>query len=721
MKLLGKYMKPYLGYVVAVILLLFCQSSIDLILPNMMSDIVNVGIQNHGIDTAAPEAIDANSYQLMVKFMSDENRELVTSSYVLADKDDMSQKDWDHFTKKWPEAESRQIMKRTKSSEKLEAAFSQAGAVLKTLMEEDGLENHDPSALASVTEDQINAAIKESQTMNPELLSQTGTFLTKVFYENLGADIGSIQNRYILKVGAQMLLAALLLTAFAISAAFCTSRLGTGVARDMRRDFFAHVTDFTSREYNRFGASSLITRCTNDVMQIRGLLSSGLKAACYAPILGIGGTIMALYKSPGMAWVIALTGIIILGIMTLLFLLAVPRFKIMQKLVDKLNLVSRENLSGMMVIRAFSTQKFEEERFDKANKELTGNTLFISRAMATMMPVMMFVMNGVSLLIVWVGGHKIAESALQVGDMMAFIQYTMQIILSFLMISMIFVMVPRAIVSANRIEEVMNCTSSILDDESPLHLPEKVEGVIEFKDVSFNYEGADENVLEHISFTAKPGETTAFIGSTGSGKSTLVNLIPRFFDVTTGSITLDGIDIRKLPRKELRDAIGYIPQKGILFSGDIASNLQFGKEDASEEEMGTATRIAQAEEFISELPDGLHTSISQGGTNVSGGQRQRLSIARALTKNAPVYIFDDSFSALDFKTDAKLRQALNAETKHATTLIVAQRISTIMQADQIIVLEDGRIAGIGTHKELLENCDIYREIAKSQLSKEELA
>ena len=575
--------------------------------------------------------------------------------------------------------------------------------------------------LAMLPQGMVDDAIAAAAATPESMLSQTAAVFTKGFYMQLGADTDAMQTSYIFRTGGKMLLMALLLAVCAISVGFCGSRMGAGIARDLRRDIFAKVTSFTNNEYDKFGTASLITRSTNDVTQVQGLVTMGLRIMCYAPIIGIGGTIMALSKSVSMAWVIALAVVLILGLICTISAIAMPRFKIMQQLVDKLNLVSRENLSGMMVIRAFATQDFEEKRFDKANKDLADNNLFVFRAMATMMPVMMLVMNGVSLLIVWVGGHQIADSAMQVGDMMAFIQYTMQIIMSFLMISMMFVMVPRASVSAGRIADVLASETSVQDAPQPRHLPEKVKGLVQFNDVSFHYEGADENVLEHVTFTARPGETTAFIGSTGSGKSTLINLIPRFYDVSAGSVTVDGVDVRDIPQHELRDAIGYVPQKGVLFSGDISSNLRYGGEDADTDVLRRAAEVAQATEFIDELPDGFETAISQGGTNVSGGQRQRLSIARALVKKAPVYIFDDTFSALDFKTDAKLRKALKGYTEGATVLIVAQRVSTIMHAEQIVVLDEGRVMGIGTHRELLASCKTYREIAESQLSKEELA
>ncbi len=745
---LKRYLKPYLGFALAMIVLMFCQATVDLNLPNLMSDLVNVGIQQGGIDEAAPRAVSADGLRLMAVFMNEDDRALIEAAYLPADADAMGAAAWADFQKEWPGAAETETLRRDAALDadalaRLDDAFGRAAYAMTSLMAnmpvtdafsdtagaaDAETRSMDMARLAGLLPmleqlpgEMVDKAVREAAATPESMRGQTAAVFAKGFYMQLGADTDAIQTRYIFRTGGKMLLLALLLAACAVSVGFCGCRMGAGVARDLRRDIFTRVTSFTNNEFDRFGTASLITRSTNDVMQIQGFVTMGLRTMCYAPIIGIGGTFMALRKSSGMAWIIALAVVLILCLIATVGSLLMPRFKLMQKLVDKLNLVSRENLSGMMVIRAFATQQFEEERFDKTNRELTDVNLFGSRVMATMMPVMMLVMNGVSLLIVWVGGHQIANSAMQVGDMMAFIQYTMQIIMSFLMISMMFVMAPRASVSAGRIADVLESESSVRDPERSKKLPEQVRGVIEFKDVSFCYGGADENVLEHISFTARPGETTAFIGSTGSGKSTLINLIPRFYDVTSGSITLDGVDVRELPQHELREAIGYVPQKGMLFSGDIASNLRYGGEDAPDTALREAAEVAQATEFIDALPDGFSTEISQGGTNVSGGQRQRLSIARALVKKAPVYLFDDTFSALDFKTDAALRRALKRYTGDATVLIVAQRVSTIMYAEQIVVLDEGRVAGIGTHKELLQTCPTYREIAESQLSKEELA
>lgn len=533
--------------------------------------------------------------------------------------------------------------------------------------------------------------------------------------------IAAGDTNYILKTGALMLLISLGSGVCAIIVGFVASRVAANVARSLRKDVFEKVEDFSNAEFDKFSTASLITRTTNDITQVQTLLVMMIRMLFFAPIMGIGGIIKALSKDVSMSWIIAVAVAVLIILIATIFKLALPRFKRIQKLIDRLNLVIRENLSGMLVIRAFNTQKFEENRFDKANEELTSVNLFVSRTMSLLMPAMMLIMNITTVLIVWIGAKQVGDLKIQVGDMMAFMQYAMQIIMSFLMISMMFIMIPRASVSGDRIAEVLETEPAIQDAKNPKHLPQEVKGLIEFKDVSFSYPHAEEAVLQHISFTARPGETTAFIGSTGSGKSTLINLIPRFYDPTQGEILIDGVNIKEIAQHELREQVGYIPQKGVLFSGTIASNLRYGKEDADEAHLTKAATIAQAKEFIDSKPEGLETSIAQGGGNVSGGQKQRLAIARALTKESPIYIFDDSFSALDFKTDAMLRSALKESTAGSTVLIVAQRISTIMQAEQIIVLDEGRIVGKGTHQELMKNCQVYKEIALSQLSKEELA
>lgn len=737
---LKRYLKPYLGVLLLGIALLFGQAMLELTLPNYMSDIVNIGLQQGGITQAAPEAIDAQTMQTMQMFMSEQDRELVQNAYTTFDKAENA----DKLLEEYPELTDSDYVLVANAEDGANDAFNRASYALVSLMQDMGTGAEQDSANTSTEEsgaamdmeklnqmapmlqspqmqEKIQQAIETAAVTPETMVSQTGVVFTKSFYAQLGADTDAIQTSYILKVGVRMGLLAILLTVCAVSAGFCMARLGAGVSRDLRRDVFRRVTYFNNNEMDQFSGASLITRSTNDITQVQNFLSIGFRLMCFAPIMGIGGLIMGLSKCLSLAWILALALIVMLGLIMVLFAVAMPKFKKMQTLIDKLNLVSREELSGLMVVRAFANQKFMQERFEKANKDLTGNTLFVNRSMATMMPAMMFVMNGLSLLIVWFGGKQIAESNLQVGDMMAFIQYAMQVIMSFLFISMMFIMVPRASVSAERINEVLETKDAVADPENPKHFNKPVQGIVEFKNVSFRYEGADANVLENVSFTAKPGQTVAFIGSTGAGKSTLVNLIPRFYDVTEGSITVDGIDIRDLSQKELRDAIGYVPQKGLLFSGTIASNLRYGDENASEELLNQSAEVAQATEFIKNLEKGLDTEISQGGTNVSGGQRQRLSIARALVKQAPIFIFDDTFSALDFKTDAKLRAALKDYTEKATVLIVAQRVSTIMHADQILVLDEGRVVGMGTHEELLKNCKTYREIAESQLSKEELA
>ena len=734
---LKRYLKPYLGLLLVGVALLFGQAMLELTLPNYMSDIVNVGLQQGGITQAAPEVIDSDAMAMMQMFMSEEDKALVDAAYQpLGEREDA-----DKLKETYPNAGDEDLALAADPENGVNDAFNRAAYALVNMMEElapadSSTETEeqasgtlDAGAMAQLTamlqsgalDEQLNEAIATAAVTPESMLEQTGVVLTKSFYTQLGADTDAIQTSYILKVGLRMAGLAILLTVCAISAGFCMARLGAGVGRDLRRDVFRKVSYFNNNEMDQFSGASLITRSTNDITQVQNFLSIGLRMMCFAPIMGIGGLIMGLSKCLNLAWVLALALIVMLGLILTLFAVAMPRFKKMQTLIDRLNLVSREELSGLMVVRAFSNQPFMQNRFEKANKDLTGNTLFVNRAMATMMPFMMLVMNGLSLLIVWFGGKQIAASNLQVGDMMAFIQYAMQVIMSFLFISMMFIMVPRASVSAERINEVLTCESTVADPAQPTEMNHPVKGVVEFKDVSFRYEGADANVLEHVSFTARPGETVAFIGATGSGKSTLVNLIPRFYDATEGSITVDGVDVRQLRQKDLREAIGYVPQKGLLFSGTVATNLRYGRADASDELLKESADIAQATEFIETLENGMDTAISQGGTNVSGGQRQRLSIARALVKQAPIYIFDDTFSALDFKTDAKLRAALKGYTKESTVFIVAQRVSTIMHADQILVLDEGRVVGKGTHEELLKNCETYREIAESQLSKEELA
>lgn len=734
---LKRYLKPYLGLLLVGVALLFGQAMLELTLPNYMSDIVNVGLQQGGITQAAPEVIDSDAMAMMQMFMSEEDKALVNAAYEpLSEREDAAD-----LKETYPNAGDEDLALAADPENGVNEAFNRAAYALVSMMEElapadsatqseeQASGTLDAEAMVQLTamlqsgalDEQLNEAIATAAVTPESMLDQTGVVLTKSFYTQLGADTDAIQTSYILKVGLRMAGLAILLTVCAISAGFCMARLGAGVGRDLRRDVFRKVSYFNNNEMDQFSGASLITRSTNDITQVQNFLSIGLRMMCFAPIMGIGGLIMGLSKCLNLAWVLALALIVMLGLILTLFAVAMPRFKKMQTLIDRLNLVSREELSGLMVVRAFSNQPFMQNRFEKANKDLTGNTLFVNRAMATMMPFMMLVMNGLSLLIVWFGGKQIAASNLQVGDMMAFIQYAMQVIMSFLFISMMFIMVPRASVSAERINEVLTCESTVADPAQPTEMNHPVKGVVEFKDVSFRYEGADANVLEHVSFTARPGETVAFIGATGSGKSTLVNLIPRFYDATEGSITVDGVDVRQLRQKDLRDAIGYVPQKGLLFSGTVATNLRYGRADASDELLKESADIAQATEFIQALENGMDTAISQGGTNVSGGQRQRLSIARALVKQAPIYIFDDTFSALDFKTDAKLRAALKGYTEKSTVFIVAQRVSTIMHADQILVLDEGRVVGKGTHEELLKNCETYREIAESQLSKEELA
>ena len=742
MKVIMKYLKPFAGTILVSLLILFGQAIGELSLPNLMSDIVNTGIQNGGVEQEAPEALPAEGFALMTLFMDEEDKETFQESYELIEG---GSAEAEAYNAEFPESQETDfyVLDETDPEQliSLESIFSKASYSFVTFMQEmggqqggtaavdaeSGFENVDLDQLYALVpqlqqlpQEAFTASMDVADAAEPMLYSQIGILFTKLFYEDLGADMDALQNQYIMTKGAQMLAIAVAVSVASVAVVYFSSRIAAKVSGRMRRDVFAKVESFSNTEFDNFSTASLITRTTNDVQQIQQLITIGIRMLCYAPILATGGLIMAIDKSVSLAWTIAVAVIALIGIMMSILSIAMPKFKVLQSLTDRLNLVSRENLSGMMVIRAFGNEPFEENRFNDANEDYTYTNRFVQRLMSLLMPAMMLVMNGVSLLIIWFGSQQVADSALQIGDMMAYIQYVMQIIMAFLMISMMFIFLPRASVSATRIGEVLDTDLSITDpnDAQPSL---KNEGLITFKDVSYHYPKASENVLNNISFTARPGETTAIIGSTGSGKSTLINLIPRFYDVTDGAIEIDGIDIRKMTQADLRANIGYVPQKGMLFSGNIVSNIAYGKDDASTDEIMKALEVAQAKNFVSEMEDGIETAIAQGGGNVSGGQKQRLSIARALVKKAPIYIFDDSFSALDFKTDAALRSALDAYTDNATVLIVAQRISTIMDAEQIIVLDKGRIVGIGTHDALMKNCETYQEIAKSQLSEEELA
>lgn len=720
---LMKYLKPFVISVFAIVVLLLVQAICDLSLPDYTSHIVNVGIQQGGIENAVPKAIRKSEFDKLLLFMNEGEKTKAAENYTLLDKDNMSNTDYKGYLKKYPRLADEPIYILSTNDKKV---IDELNLIIgKNILILSGLEKNGLSGQNTIPLSQLETIKKK---IDEKLAGMPGSMITQAAvsyvhgeYNALGMNTDKIQSNYILYAGGIMLLIALLSMAASVVVGYLASRVAAGLGRNLRKSVFRRVIGFSNSEFDKFSTASLITRSTNDIQQVQTLMVMLLRIVFYAPILGIGGVIKVYNSNSSMWWTIAVAVAAILLLVFTLFGVAIPKFKIVQKLVDKLNLVTREILTGIPVIRAFSTQKHEEKKFDKANRELTRTNLFVSRAMTLMMPAMMLIMNGTTLLIIWVGGHQVDQGVMQVGNMIAFMQYAMQIIMAFLMISMVSVMLPRASVAAQRIDEVVETEFTIKDPEKAKHFSENSKGYIEFEKVSFRYPGAEEDVLSDISFSAKPGQTTAFIGSTGSGKTTLINLIPRFYDVTAGRILIDGIDIRDVTQHEIRGKIGYVPQKGVLFSGTIESNLSYGVKAASANELEKSAEIAQAIGFIREKPEGFETPISQGGTNVSGGQKQRLAIARALTKKPRIYIFDDSFSALDFKTDALLRKALKEETGDCTVLIVAQRISSIMNADQIIVLDEGKVAGIGTHKELMKSCEVYREIALSQLSKEELA
>ncbi|HUT81003.1 MAG TPA: ABC transporter ATP-binding protein [Candidatus Bathyarchaeia archaeon] len=738
-----KYSKPYLIMVFISIGLLFAQANLDLALPDYLSNIVDTGLQQGGVEYATPVAIRQSELERVFIFMNPENQTSVLAEYTLIDENSTN---YESSKEIYPILvnESIYTLNKVKKAtlEMLDQVLVKPLVVIFTL--EQAYANPENateifaalgfnvttlppesvffSFLSTLSFENrtliINIISQYYSVLGESALNQVAVMKTRLEYEVIGMDVDKIQSRYILKIGGLMLLMTLLSVICTISVSFLASRTAAGMARNIRTDIFKKVENFSNIEFDKFSTASLITRSTNDVTQIQNVVGMIIRMVFYAPILGIGGIIRALNKNTSMWWLIGLAVLILLVIVLIVFLVALPKFNRMQSLTDRLNLVSRENLSGMMVIRAFNMEKHEENRFDKANLDLTKVILFINRLMVILMPLMMLIMNGLVLSIIWVGSHQVADGFMQVGDMLAFMQYSMQIVMAFLMLTMMFIILPRAVISSRRITEILVSEPEIKDPENPKTFPEKFEGIIEFKNVCFKYPGAKKNALQNLSFTARPGQTTAIIGATGCGKTTVINLIPRFYDVCGGSIRIAGIDIRDVTQNALRDKIGYVPQKSSLFSGTIESNLLFADENATEESMQSALEIAQAMEFVSSKPEGIHAEIAQGGINVSGGQKQRLSIARALVKQPPIYIFDDSVSALDFKTDAALRKALKERLGGSTVLMITQRVSTIKDAEQIIVLEEGKIVGLGTHSELMETCEIYKEIAISQLELE---
>lgn len=742
-----KYLKKTWISVIVIVALLCVQAAADLALPDYTSKIVNIGIQQGGIDTAIPEAISKDEMDNLLIFTNDDSK--ILDCYKLVSKDTGSNDEYNNYLKEYPALENEEVYvlnKLNKDQKNNLEEMLKKPLVQVYLMQNDQMQEKIKEGLFANVPEPQKEAMKDMELMdilktmpeenlekitsniNEQIDNMQGTIVdqaaissVKEEYKKLNMDIDKIQNKYIVFAGLQMLGIAFISMASAITIMLFSARVAAKLGNTLRDKVFKKVLSFSTKEFNEFSTASLITRSTNDIQQIQMLITMLFRVVVYAPIIGIGGFIRVLTNSDtSMAWIIGLAILCIIGIVGTLFLLTMPKFKKLQDLVDKLNLVSREILTGLPVIRAFNTEKKEEKRFDGANKNLMKASIFVNRSMSMMMPLLMFIMNSITLLIVWVGGHNVDSGIMQVGDMMAFIQYTMQIVMSFLMISMISIMLPRAAVSAKRINEVIDTTPSIKDKDKTKDFDDDKKGLVEFKDVSFKYPDADSEILEDISFTAEPGKTTAIIGSTGSGKSTVVNLIPRFYDVTGGELLIDGVNIKDVSQRDLRSKIGFVPQKGMLFTGTIRSNIKYGNPSMSDEDMIKAATIAQATEFIESKPKKYDEEISQGGTNVSGGQRQRLSIARAIATDPEIFVFDDSFSALDLKTDSKLRAALKEKTENKTVIIIAQRISTILDADKIIVLEEGKIAGIGKHEELMKNCEIYKQIALSQLSKEEL-
>ncbi|MFA5438570.1 MULTISPECIES: ABC transporter ATP-binding protein [Dehalococcoides] len=735
-----KSLKPFTWSIILIFTLLLGQAMSDLSLPDLMSRIINVGIQQQGIENATPSAIRSSEMNRILLFVDSADKASVTGYYTLLDKDLLSPADYNQYIESYPGLANESIYKLNTNDENaanrlnsilsvpiLMVSYIESGAATDILGSQfdlpDGADIF--SVLASLPQEQLDAIIQSAAShlsaIPESMVAQSDVSYLATEYQAIGMDLNQMQMNYMVKIGGLMLLLTLVSVTFSVAVGFLAARVAAGFGRDTRRKVFTKVESYSNSEFDKFSTASLITRSTNDIQQIQMILVMLLRIVFYAPIMGVGGIIKALGQDVSMSWIIASAVIAILAMIGVIFVVAIPKFRIIQKFVDKLNLVTREMLSGLMVVRAFNKQQLEENKFEKANVDLTKTTLFINRVMVFMMPAMMLIMNGVGVLIIWVGAHQIDAGAMQVGNMMAFMQYSMQIIMAFLMVSMVFVMMPRATVSAQRIAEVLETEPGIEDPKKPVSFDTNIRGKVEFQNVGFKYPGADDYVLKDISFATKLGQTTAIVGGTGSGKSTLVNLIPRFYDITEGQILIDNTNIRNVTQHDLRDKIGYIPQKTSLFSGTIESNIAYGNENADADTLKKAARIAQLTEYIDTTENGFNTPISQGGANISGGQKQRMAIARAVAKQPEIYIFDDSFSAIDFKTDATLRKALKKETHNATVLIVAQRINTVMNAEQIIVLENGMIVGKGTHKELMENCIVYCELALSQLSREELS